>query len=189
MATQNVRESGRASVAALIIFLKCFVTYSLGMGVVLSFESWPPGWVNVSLAVFAGVLFGTLLTAMDVVRLRRHRIEPRLWNSVRHDRTIALPLSSEEAVRLADQAARSWGWKVRGVDADGRKVALKVRMSRQSWGERVTVTAHPTVTGCEARISSRPALPWVWIDYGRNVVNVRQVAAFLTEHAPISRML
>jgi hypothetical protein len=179
--------SNKASVATLIIFLKCFVPFAITMGLISMIDgsepaNWPPDLVNVLPMMIAAVVFASIMTMLQVGQVRRLGAEPRLWGSVRHDRTVALSLSCEETIRLVDWAARSWRWKVRSVEADARKITVATRMSWQSWGERVTVTARPMGTGCGVEVSSRPWVPLTLIDSGRNFVNVQRMIAFLTEH-------
>lgn len=172
--------ANKASVAALNIFFKCFVIFTIAMWLSVS---WPPDLVMVPAAVIFGVIVASILTIQHVRRVRRLGIEPGLWGSVRHNRTVALSLSCEEAIRLVDWAARSWRWKVRRVDAGRPKITAVTRMSLQSWGERVTVTARPMGAGCEVEVSSRPLVPLTLVDYGRNFINMQHMIAFLTERA------
>jgi hypothetical protein len=180
--------ANEASVATLIVFLKCFVVFAITMCLALmigvpDLASWPPDLATVLAAVIFGAALAFFLTFQQVRRSRRLGAEPRLWDSVRHDRTVALSLSCEETIRLVDWAARSWRWKVRRVDAGGPKITAVTRMSWHSWGERVTVTARPTGAGCGVKVSSRPLLPLTLVDYGRNFSNVQRMIAFLTERA------
>lgn len=98
------------------------------------------------------------------------------WGQLGTPETAALTLqrtlvgAREEVERALRRVPGGSKWR---VDGTGRVIRAHVRMSRQSWGERITVVLEPAGPTCtHVRIESRAAFPLTLMDFGKNAANV-----------------
>jgi uncharacterized protein (DUF58 family) len=139
----------------------------------------------------AAVLFVVLLFAVVVpfsrVRDRRQKQAHGLPQNTPTEaaREVRITVSPELAVDQAVDALRRLDFvKPSSVRTDRTKrvIRARTRISRDSFGERLTVRVGPAAGGANVRVESRGVVPQL-IDYGKNARNVATVMARLQNAA------
>jgi hypothetical protein len=94
---------------------------------------------------------------------------------------LALPLAEafEKCLNAAEAVPRA---SLADSQQEAGVIALKVRMSFKSWGERITLQlreAGPSRTSVE--VTSRSSVSLTLVDYGKNAKNVQLVVDWLAK--------
>ena len=161
--------------------LRAGVPFGIAMGVLFYLQTRQP--LAIVGGLVAGLLFGI---AMAFNQRRGERRLRKLGVSAgdmkpTQERTISLPVDANAAMEKAKSALVTIR-KIRAnsIKATGSQITATTGMTRQSFGERISVEILPTVSGSLVRIISRPKVATTTMDSGKGRENVELFAKALT---------
>jgi hypothetical protein len=135
------------------------------------------GWDGLRAAAVAGIGFGVvmalILATLDTVANRG--VPPGTPTGPRQSTTCPLRPGCDLPDRIR-AALLSLPATVTLADAAAGRYEATTRSSWRSWGEHLTVQVSGDPAAPRARVTSRPRMPTVVVDYGRGRSNVLAVA-------------
>src|SRR4030042_3387264 len=102
-----------------------------------------------------------------------------------HVRNVELRVPYDEAFDLCIESLnvvkRS---KIQKENRSQGKIVARTGMTWRTWGDVISFAIrNPGNDGIQIEVSSRPALRWTLIDYGKNLENVELIIGFLNAHS------
>lgn len=133
--------------------------------------------MEIMLGVIAGIVVAYALFSF-IAKWNYTKESPK--SGWRHaSQQILLPIEYDQAMRNAKDAVTLFKLNLQRYEPErGRLIAL-TGMDLRTVGEIVTITLKSESGGTHATIHSRPAIPFVLLDYGRNKANVDAIVQLL----------
>jgi F0F1-type ATP synthase assembly protein I len=178
MISRKQQESMSLGKFRFKIFLCTGVLFGIFMGL---FHPISDGLVEpVVWGLVSGSLFGVMMAFITGFR-QRNAAKKYGWAegevpAVNQRCDVDVALAPDAAFELAERAVAALPAKVIARDTSTRSIQATTGMSRQSWGERLSVRVEPRPAGSVVVIGSRPRFPLTVADYGKNRVNVESIA-------------
>ena len=87
-------------------------------------------------------------------------------------RQIVLDMDYDKVVEKSKNAVRLFKLKLTGFDSEKGELRALSAFNFRSYGEKIIISHKKVSGGVEVTIESMPAVPYVFLDYGRNQSNV-----------------
>ncbi|MBU9724220.1 MULTISPECIES: hypothetical protein [Bacillaceae] len=157
-------------------FLLCFVLF--GGGSLLLDGDLTNGLVR-------GLIFGTVMAVtIGIINYFYHKsMGTNPDSSVRQEREIHLTKTYEDAFDLCVKStALIEGTRITHKDLEKGIIQAKTKMGMRSWGDKITFHLRK-ISDKEVTVfvQSKPIVPTTLIDYGKNLSNIKTIAAYLEQ--------
>jgi hypothetical protein len=170
------------------LFLHGGIPFGLLMGI---FSSLQNGFHSgLMTGALSGISFGVFLS-LTLGFLHRRSVEKMPFGNseeamgVGHGRNVELRLPYHEVFDLCiDSLNLIKRSKIREENRSQGKIVARGGITWKTWGDVISFSIRNTGNdGIQVEVSSRPALRWTLVDYGKNLENVERILSFLEAHA------